>query len=67
MTSRRHSGVLATLATLALSGCMVGPNYKAPTMPAPPSYSDNGHNGDWASAKPADAARLTCRSLLATA
>jgi len=56
MTSRRHSGVLATLATLAISGCMVGPNYKAPTMPAPPAYSDNGHNGDWASAKPADAA-----------
>jgi NodT family efflux transporter outer membrane factor (OMF) lipoprotein len=56
MTSLRHSGVLVTLATLALSGCMVGPNYKAPTMPAPPSYSDNGHNGEWASAKPADAA-----------
>ena len=35
---------------------MVGPNYKAPAGPAPPAYSDNGHNGDWASAKPADAA-----------
>ncbi len=56
MTSRRHSGVLATLAALALSGCMVGPNYKAPAMPAPPAYSDNGHNGDWAAATPADAA-----------
>ena len=56
MTSQRISGVIATLAALALSGCMVGPNYKAPAMPAPPAYSDNGHNGDWASAKPADAA-----------
>jgi NodT family efflux transporter outer membrane factor (OMF) lipoprotein len=35
---------------------MVGPNYKAPTIPAPPAYSDNGHNGDWASANPADTA-----------
>jgi NodT family efflux transporter outer membrane factor (OMF) lipoprotein len=24
-------------------------------MPAPPAYSDNGHNGDWAAAQPADA------------
>jgi NodT family efflux transporter outer membrane factor (OMF) lipoprotein len=35
---------------------MVGPNYKAPTVPAPPAYSDDGHNGDWAAAKPADVA-----------
>ena len=42
---------------LALCGCMtVGPNYKAPPVPAPPAFSDNGHNGDWAAAKPADAA-----------
>jgi len=47
---------VAILAPLALAGCMVGPNYKAPAVPAPPAYSDNGHNGDWASAKPADAA-----------
>jgi NodT family efflux transporter outer membrane factor (OMF) lipoprotein len=46
----------ATLAALALGGCKVGPNYRAPAMPAPPSYSDNGHNGDWAAAQPADAA-----------
>jgi NodT family efflux transporter outer membrane factor (OMF) lipoprotein len=39
-----------------LGGCLVGPNYKAPAVPAPPAYSDSGHNGDWASAKPADAA-----------
>ena len=43
--------------TLALAGCRpVGPNYKAPPVPAPPSYSDDGHNGNWAAAAPADAA-----------
>ena len=46
----------ALLAVLAIGGCKVGPNYRAPTMPAPPAYSDNGHNGDWAAASPADAA-----------
>jgi NodT family efflux transporter outer membrane factor (OMF) lipoprotein len=49
-------GAIALLAGLVLSGCMVGPNYKAPAAPAPPAYSDDGHNGDWAAAKPADAA-----------
>lgn len=47
---------IAILAPLALGGCLVGPNYKAPSVPAPPAYSDDGHNGDWAAAKPADAA-----------
>jgi NodT family efflux transporter outer membrane factor (OMF) lipoprotein len=47
----------ALLALLALAGCReVGPNYKAPTMPAPPAYSDDGHNGNWSTATPADAA-----------
>ncbi len=41
---------------LAAAGCKVGPNYKAPTMPAPPAYSEDGHNGAWAAAKPADSA-----------
>ena len=50
------SGAIATLAALALGGCMVGPNYKVPSVPAPPSFSDSGHNGDWAAAKPADTA-----------
>ncbi len=44
----------ALLAVLALGGCKVGPNYKAPAMPAPPAYSDNGHNGNWTTASPAD-------------
>jgi NodT family efflux transporter outer membrane factor (OMF) lipoprotein len=55
---------IALLAALTLTGCellltgckTVGPNYKAPPVPAPPSFSDNGHNGDWAAAAPADAA-----------
>jgi NodT family efflux transporter outer membrane factor (OMF) lipoprotein len=45
---------VSILALLAVAGCKVGPNYKAPAMPAPPAYSDNGHNGDWAAAAPAD-------------
>jgi NodT family efflux transporter outer membrane factor (OMF) lipoprotein len=48
--------VSALLALLALGGCKVGPNYKAPAMPAPPAYSDDGHNGNWSAANPADAA-----------
>ncbi|AEU34674.1 efflux transporter outer membrane subunit [Granulicella mallensis] len=53
---RTHSlpTAAALIATLALSGCKVGPNYKAPAMPAPPAYSDNGHNGNWTTATPAD-------------
>jgi NodT family efflux transporter outer membrane factor (OMF) lipoprotein len=48
--------VSALLAVLAIGGCKVGPNYRAPTMPAPPAYSDNGHNGNWSAASPNDAA-----------
>jgi NodT family efflux transporter outer membrane factor (OMF) lipoprotein len=54
MKAHVFAGAIATAAALALGGCKVGPNYKAPPVPAPPSYSDSGHNGDWASAKPAD-------------
>jgi NodT family efflux transporter outer membrane factor (OMF) lipoprotein len=46
----------ALLAMLALGGCKVGPNYRAPAMPAPPAYSDDGHNGNWSTASPADTA-----------
>jgi NodT family efflux transporter outer membrane factor (OMF) lipoprotein len=56
MNSHRLSAGITLLALLAAAGCKVGPNYRAPAVPAPPSYSDNGHNGDWASAQPADAA-----------
>jgi NodT family efflux transporter outer membrane factor (OMF) lipoprotein len=56
MSARSFTGTIAMLAAIALGGCMVGPNYKAPPVPAPPAYSDAGHNGDWAAAKPSDAA-----------
>jgi len=46
----------ALFVALSLGGCKVGPNYKAPAMPAPPAYSDDGHNGNWSVAAPADAA-----------
>jgi NodT family efflux transporter outer membrane factor (OMF) lipoprotein len=64
MMAYRHPATIALLAPLTLAGCVllltgcktVGPNYKAPPVPAPPSFTDDGHNGDWASAAPADAA-----------
>jgi NodT family efflux transporter outer membrane factor (OMF) lipoprotein len=55
ISSLPTAGVLFALA--ALGGCReVGPNYKVPAMPAPPAYSDNGHNGNWSTAAPADSA-----------
>ncbi|WP_158821192.1 efflux transporter outer membrane subunit [Granulicella sp. S156] len=57
MKTYRLPTTATLLAALALSGCKeVGPNYKAPAMPAPPAYSDNGHNGNWSAASPADGA-----------
>ncbi|MBB5319219.1 efflux transporter outer membrane subunit [Tunturibacter empetritectus] len=54
MKARVLSLTGALLGASLLSGCKVGPNYKAPAMPAPPAYTDDGHNGDWSTAKPAD-------------
>ncbi|HEY5054853.1 MAG TPA: efflux transporter outer membrane subunit [Acidobacteriaceae bacterium] len=58
--ARRQShhgwGWVSLAACLLLSGCLAGPNYKKPIAPAPPAYSGNGRNGDWAAASPADAA-----------
>ncbi|MDE1163121.1 MAG: efflux transporter outer membrane subunit [Acidobacteriaceae bacterium] len=53
----KHRTLLAStglLTSLVMTGCKVGPNYKVPTMPAPPAYSDNGQNGAWPAAAPAD-------------
>src|ERR1700744_6197798 len=47
---------VALLGALVLSGCRVGPNYTLPVVPAPPAYSDGGHNGNWTQATPADTA-----------
>ena len=54
MKSHNIFAIGALLASLALGGCKVGPNYKVPAMPAPPAYSDDGHNGNWTAASPAD-------------
>jgi NodT family efflux transporter outer membrane factor (OMF) lipoprotein len=40
---------------LALSGCMVGPNYKRPPAPAPPAFKEGPPDG-WKEAQPSDAA-----------
>jgi NodT family efflux transporter outer membrane factor (OMF) lipoprotein len=50
------SAWVALLSLVAIGGCKVGPNYKTPAMPSPPDYSENGHNGDWKAAAPADQA-----------
>ncbi len=55
-TALRAALALGGCAALALGGCRVGPNYKAPPVPSPPTFSDQGRSGDWAAAKPADAA-----------
>jgi NodT family efflux transporter outer membrane factor (OMF) lipoprotein len=55
MNVRISSTAAILLGALAVNGCKVGPNYKAPPVPAPPAYTEDGHNGDWAAAKPADA------------
>jgi len=55
MRAQRLSIAFALGAALALGGCKeVGPNYKAPPMPAPPAFIDDGHNGNWSTAAPAD-------------
>jgi NodT family efflux transporter outer membrane factor (OMF) lipoprotein len=51
--------ILGGLATL-LSGCMVGPKYKAPSVPTPPAFKEASpdafkETADWHVAKPADA------------
>jgi NodT family efflux transporter outer membrane factor (OMF) lipoprotein len=64
----RRSGLPASLllaASIALSGCAVGPNYHRPTAPAPPSYKEGSSanatvpppqipNGGWKTAQPSD-------------
>ena len=55
MRFRRGYAAVIGLALLAMSGCKVGPNYRAPAVPAPPAYSVDGHNGNWTAAQPADA------------
>ena len=53
----------ASLVTLALAGCMVGPKYKTPSVPTAPSFKEISpsadssafkDNADWQTAKPQD-------------
>lgn len=55
MKAQSNSVIFASLSAFVLGGCMVGPNYKAPSVPQPPAYSEGGRNGNWTSATPADA------------
>lgn len=50
------TGSAALLASLIISGCKVGPNYRMPSVPNPPAYNENGRNGNWTAASPADTA-----------
>jgi len=57
----RHAG-LASVAVLALSGCMVGPKYVKPSVPLAPGFKEAGpdasrENANWHVGQPADAAQ----------
>ena len=54
MNTRSTLAAAAFASFLALAGCKVGPNYKLPAAPTPPAFSEQGHNGNWAAAQPAD-------------
>jgi NodT family efflux transporter outer membrane factor (OMF) lipoprotein len=60
MRGVRTSTVVASLTTLLLSGCMVGPKYVKPSVPLAPDYKENRpeayKEGNWQSAQPADTA-----------
>lgn len=43
--------LLIAAAILSVSGCAVGPKYKTPAVPAPPTYKEM---GDWKTAQPSD-------------
>jgi NodT family efflux transporter outer membrane factor (OMF) lipoprotein len=51
-SSRNAAGrVLIAIAALQLTGCVVGPKYHPPAVPAPPAYKEV---GDWKPAQPND-------------
>jgi NodT family efflux transporter outer membrane factor (OMF) lipoprotein len=53
--SRKLSAGALLVAVLFSSGCMVGPNYRRPTAPAPPAFKEKPPDG-WKEAQPNDAA-----------
>ncbi len=51
-SSRKAAGrVLIAIAVLQLTGCVVGPKYRPPTVQAPAAYKEV---GDWKPAQPND-------------
>ncbi|MDE1161244.1 MAG: efflux transporter outer membrane subunit [Acidobacteriaceae bacterium] len=54
MNLQKSLPALGLFAPLLCAGCRVGPNYIRPVAPTPPSFSENGRNGNWADAAPAD-------------
>jgi NodT family efflux transporter outer membrane factor (OMF) lipoprotein len=57
MTRYNLAVAVAMSMALSLAGCKVGPNYKVPAMPSPPpAFSQDGRNGSWTPATPADSA-----------
>jgi NodT family efflux transporter outer membrane factor (OMF) lipoprotein len=48
---RRWSGLLLIIGIIYVTGCAVGPKYKTPAMPTPPSYKEA---GNWKQAQPND-------------
>jgi NodT family efflux transporter outer membrane factor (OMF) lipoprotein len=62
-TAARNLACAASIATVLLSGCNVGPKYVKPTAPAPPEFKEsspvaytNALSGTWQPATPQDAA-----------
>jgi NodT family efflux transporter outer membrane factor (OMF) lipoprotein len=60
----RNVSVVASVAALLLTGCMVGPKYVKPSVPLAPEYKEAGPNADaykessdWRAAQPADTAQ----------
>ena len=59
LTPQRASRIAALVSCLAIAGCMVGPKYKAPSVPTAPDFkeanpaADSG-NAEWQAATPQD-------------
>ena len=59
LPARSKAALSMSLATLVLSGCMVGPKYVKPTVPTAPEYKETQTDGykeanNWQTAHPAD-------------
>jgi len=59
---KRSAAAIVTMAMFALSGCVVGPKYSPPAIPAPPAFKESSPSaykntlpGAWQPARPQDA------------